>query len=198
MLRVLLFFGVALSIAAVGSASDDEIFNVDFFCGWGGYYRPMEWTPVEIGVSSVLTEPFGGSVTLAAQQDGLNTMNVTYDEFVLTPDMPRHLPLVTKLAFAADKCTVTIRDDRGRRQWEREFNLWDYSMKNRLLTSVAENDLLIGLVGRGRFGLLRLASQSVCRSARGDGKVYLGHKPSDTSCREWSRGTGRVLSRLTC
>jgi len=176
MLRVLLFFGVALSIAAVGSASDDEIFNVDFFCGWGGYYRPMEWTPVEIGVSSVLTEPFGGSVTLAAQQDGLNTMNVTYDEFVLTPDMPRHLPLVTKLAFAADKCTVTIRDDRGRRQWEREFNLWDYSMKNRLLTSVAENDLLIGLVGRGRFGLLRLASQSVCRSARGDGKVYLGHK----------------------
>ena len=176
MLRIALVLLTVPALTVMASASDEEIFNVDFFCGWGGYYRPMEWTPVEIGVSSVLTEPFGGSVTLAAQQDGLNTMNVTYDEFVLTPDMPRHLPLVTKLAFAADKCTVTIRDDRGRRQWERDFNLWDYSAKNRLLTSVAESDLLIGLVGRGRFGLLRLDSQSVCRSGRGDGKVYLGHK----------------------
>jgi hypothetical protein len=136
----------------------------------------MEWTPVEIGVTSTFTEPFGGSVTVAAQQDGLNTMNVTYDDFVLTPDMPRHLPLVTKLAFAADKCTLTIRDERGRTQWRQEYNLWDYSTRSRLLTSVAESDLLIGLVGRGRFGLLRLASESECSSPTGTGKVYVGHK----------------------
>ena len=183
MLRVLLILLAVPALATIASASEDEeIFNVDFFCGWGGYYRPMEWTPVEIGISSVLTEPFGGSVTVAAQQDGLNTMNVTYDEFVLTPDMPRNLPLVTKLAFAADRCTITIRDERGRKQWEQEYNLWDFSANSRLLTSVGENDLLIGLVGRGRFGLLRLPSESVCQSGqsgRGQpsaGKVYLGHK----------------------
>lgn len=182
MLRVSLILLAVPALATIASAADDdEIFNVDFFCGWGGCYRPMEWTPVEIGISSVLTEPFGGSVTIAAQQDGLNTLNVTYNEFVLTPDMPRHLPLVTKLAFAADKCTVTIRDERGRRQWEREYNLWDYSPNNRLLTSVAESDLLIGLVGRGRFGLLRLPSESVCQSGQNmgrasAGKVHIGHK----------------------
>ena len=178
MLRVsaILLMISALSIVASASDSEEDPFNVDFFCGWGGYYRPMEWTPVEIGVSSTLSEPFGGSVTIAAQQDGLNTMNITYDDFVLTPDMPRHLPLVTKLAFAADKCTVTIRDERGRTQWRREFNLWDYSVSARLLTSVAESDLLIGLVGRGKFGLLRLSSESVCNSGTGAGKVYIGHK----------------------
>ncbi|MHC4434448.1 MAG: hypothetical protein ACYTBS_21630, partial [Planctomycetota bacterium] len=179
MLRVsatLLLVVSVLSTAASGSDSEDDPFNVDFFCGWDGYYRPMEWTPVEIGVTSTFTEPFGGSVTVAAQQDGLNTMNVTYDDFVLTPDMPRHLPLVTKLAFAADKCTLTIRDERGRTQWRQEYNLWDYSTRSRLLTSVAESDLLIGLVGRGRFGLLRLASESECSSPTGTGKVYVGHK----------------------
>lgn len=175
MLRVSLILLAAPALAIGASASEDEIFNVDLFYGWGGYYRPMEWTPVEIGVSSVLTEPFGGSITVAAQQDGLNTMNIRY-EFALTPDMPLHLPLVTKLAFAADKFTVTIRDDKDRRQWERESNLWDYSPNNRLLASVGEGDLLIGLVGRGRFGLLRLPSESVCQSSRGTGKVYLGHK----------------------
>ncbi|MHC4351593.1 MAG: hypothetical protein ACYS0H_02635 [Planctomycetota bacterium] len=181
MLRVSLILLVVPALATVASASDDEIFNVDFFCGWGGHYRPMEWTPVEIGISSVLTEPFGGSVTLAAQQDGLNTMNVTYDDFVLTPDMPRNLPLVTKLTFAVDKCTITIRNERGREKWRREYNLWDYSTGNRLLTSVGENDLLIGLVGSGGFGLRRLDKETVCQSGQNprgtsSGKVYLGHK----------------------
>ena len=178
MLRVsaILLMVPALSIVASASDSEEDPFNVDLFYGWGGYYRPMEWTPVEIGISSTLTEPFGGSVTIAAQQDGLNTMNVTY-EFALTPDMPLHLPLVTKLAYAASKCTVTIRDaDRGRKQWEREDSLWDYSPNNRLITSVAEDDLLIGLVGRGRFGLLRLPKESICRSSQAAGKVFIGHK----------------------
>ena len=176
MQRVLLILMAISTLAAVTQAADDdEIFNVDVFYGWGGYYRPMEWTPVEVGISSVLTEPFGGAVTLAAQQDGLNTMNVTH-KFALTPDMPLHLPLVTKLAYAADKCIVTIRNDRGRRQWGREYSLWDYSSSSRLLTSVAETDLLIGLVGRGKFGLLRLPKESVCQSSGAKGKVFVGHK----------------------
>jgi len=41
--------------SGVGAARDIE-FNVDFYCGWEGYYRPMEWTPIEIGIDSDLTE----------------------------------------------------------------------------------------------------------------------------------------------
>jgi len=162
-------------LAVAGPAMADSPFNVDFFCGWGGCYRPMEWTPVEIGITTTFTEPFAGSVTLSAQQDGLNTLNIVHT-FVLTPDIPLHLPLVTKLAFAADKCSVRIRNKRGRTQWQHDFELWDFSRRNRLLTPLGENDLLIGLVGQRKFGLLQLGKKSVCESYAGRGKVYVGHK----------------------
>jgi len=173
-LLVLLLFPV-LAIAAAEEVDEDP-FNVDFFCGWGGYYRPMEWTPVEIGISSTLTEPFAGIITVSAQQDGLNTMNVNY-EFVLTPDIPLHLPLVTKFAFTADTCSVRLIDnERGRTQWSQDYELWGMETNNRFITVVNENDLFIGLVGSGKFGLLRLPKQSKCLSHRGQGEVYLGDK----------------------
>ena len=172
---VLLAFPV-LVVAAAVEEEDEDPFNVDFFCGWGGYYRPMEWTPVEIGISSTLTEPFAGLITVSAQQDGLNTMSVNY-EFVLTPDIPLHLPLVTKFAFTADKCSLRLVDkDRGRTQWSQDFELWGIKTDNRFVTVVNENDLLIGLVGRGKFGLLRLPKQSKCLSSQGRGEVRLGDK----------------------
>jgi hypothetical protein len=48
----------------------------------------MEWTPVEVGISSDLKEPFGGTFIVSAPQDGLNTLNVMR-AFVLTPESPR-------------------------------------------------------------------------------------------------------------
>ena len=177
MIRIsLIIFGVlALPAAASASTDSESPFNVDFFFGWNNYYRPMEWTPVEIGIASTLTEPFAGSISVSAQQDGLNTLDIVHT-FVLTPDIPLHLPLVTKLAFTTDKCRVSLRDERGRTRWEYDFNLWNISSRNRLLTVVHENDLLIGLVGRGKFGLLRLPNQSICQSQQDQGKVYLGDK----------------------
>jgi len=178
MLRVWLVL-LAFPVLVIGAGSqeeDDDPFNVDFFCGWGGYYRPMEWTPVEIGISSTLTEPFAGVITVSAQQDGLNTMSVNY-EFVLTPDIPLHLPLVTKFAFTADKCSVRLVDkDRGRTQWSQEYDLWGTNPNSALITVVYENDLLIGLVGNGTFGVLRLPKQSKCLSHKGQGEVYVGNK----------------------
>jgi len=171
-----IFISLALLIlTSTALCEEEEPFNVDFFCGWAGYYRPMEWTPVEIGITGNLKEPFAGSMTVAAQQDGLNSLSVV-QTFVLTPDMPLHLPLVTKLAFTADKCSLNIRDERGRVQWRQDFNLWDFSTRNRLLTPVQQNDLLIGVVGKTRFGLLRLPSESLCRSTTGLGKVYVADK----------------------
>jgi hypothetical protein len=160
-------------------------FNVDFFCGWEGYYRPMEWTPMEIGIQSELTEPFSGSFTAAARQDGLNTLNIIH-RFVLTPDQPLTLPLVTKFAFGADKCDLAIRDERGRVWWRNTVNLWDYSTQRRMLRVIQEQDLLIGLIGQSQFGLLRLPQETVCLSDRGPGKVCLGTKVARACPWDWT------------
>ena len=168
---------VPLVLACLSSAQGarDIEFNVDFFCGWDGYYRPMEWTPVEISVASNAKEPFSGSFTMTARQDGINTLNVIHT-FVLTPDRPLAVPLATKFAFAADQCALAIRDEKGRTRWRQTINTWDFSTQNRVLRVVQEQDLLIGLVGQAQFGLLRLPQETVCVSDRAPGKVYLGSK----------------------
>ena len=174
-------FSVVLVLVLTFYCGADSRFNVDVFWGWGGCYRPMEWTPLEIGISKGdLTRPFAGSVIISARQDGLNIMNITHT-FVLTPDIPLHVPLVTKLAFSIDKCNVRIVNDRGRTRWHYNFDFWNFSNKNRILTAVGERDLLIGLVGRRQFRLLHLPKQSVCRADKGQtdkdrGKVYLKEK----------------------
>ncbi len=165
---------ILILAASVQGARKPE-FNVDFFCGWDGYYRAMEWTPVEIQLGSDLKEPFSGSLTVSARQDGLNTLNIVHT-FVLTPDIPLTMPLVTKFAFAVDKCDLAIRDERGRTWWQNSINMWELTTQNRMLRVVQEQDLLIGLVGQGQFGLLRLPRETVCTSGRGQGRVCLGNK----------------------
>ena len=174
MSRILIAGLLLLAGTASVQAAKDIEFNVDFFCGWEGYYRPMEWTPVEVGVGAV-KEPFSGSFTITARQDGLNTLNVIHS-FVLTPDRPLSAPLVTKFAFAADRCTLAIRDEKGRTRWQQAINMWDFSTQNRMLRAVQEQNMLIGLVGQSRFGLLRLPQETACTSDRGVGKVFLGSK----------------------
>jgi hypothetical protein len=69
-----------------------------------------------------------------------------------------------------------IDKDRRRTQWSQEYELWGIETDSRFITVVNENDLLIGLVGSGKFGLLRLPKQSRCISRRGQGGVFLGDK----------------------
>lgn len=171
-------------IGGAGHAKESP-FNVDAFFGWDRCYRPMEWTPVEIGISSSLTEPFEGTVSISAQQDGLNTLNVSH-AFVLTPDIPLHLPLVTKFAFAADHCTVRIADRRGKTVWYNDFDLWDFSETRRVMTAAEHQDLLIGLVGARRFGLLRLSEDAVCKTQKGRGKVYVKDKVPRMAPWDWT------------
>jgi len=185
MLRPFAIACVVIIAASVGWAAPESVFNVDCRCGWGGYYRPMEWTPVEIGISTTLTEPFAGSLTVSAQQDGLNTMNITH-QIVLTPDMPLTLPLVTKLAFAADKCEVRISDERGRTRWRHDFDLWNFQQTRRYLTVVSEGDFLIGCVGSTKFGLRDLPKQSVCITGTSRGRVYAGDKVLRSMPWDWT------------
>lgn len=171
-------------VTSVGTAKDDE-FNVDFSCGWDGYYRPMEWTPIEIGIDSERTEPFGGTLIASAPQDGLNTLSVVR-HFVLTPDSPQSLPLVTKFAFGLGRCDLEIRDQRGRIQHEQTIDLWDYTPENRMLQAVREMDLFLGMIGQPRFGLLRLPRDTVSLSARGEGKVFVGRKVAQAVPWDWT------------
>jgi len=175
MSRILIAFLLVVVSAPWVQAAKDIEFNVDLFCGWDGFYRPMEWTPAEIGVSTNLTEPFEGVFTLSAQQDGLNTLNIVHN-IVLTPNQPLALPLATKFDFHVGKCVLNIRDKRGRTRWEQTIDMWDYSTANRLLKVVQDQDLLIGLVGQAQFGLLRLREDTACMSPRGSGNVCVGTK----------------------
>jgi len=171
-----ILLGVVTAIWALPVRAEESPFNVDFFCGWGGCYRPMEWTPVEIGIASTLETPLDAAIVLSAPQDGLNTMNITH-RFVLTPEVPVNLPLVTKFAFAADRAKVSIIDRKRRRAvWSKQFDLWGRTTGQRMLTVIGQTDLLIGLVGQSKFGLLKLPKAAICRTLNGRGKVYLGSK----------------------
>ena len=175
-----------LAWASTAGGARDLDFNVDFFCGWEGYYRPMEWTPVEVGIAPVdMKEPFSGTFTMTARQDGLNTLNIIHN-FVLTPDRPLSTPLVTKFAFATDRCTLVIRDEKGRTWWRQAINMWDFSQGNRMLRVVQDQDLLLGLIGQAQFGLLRLPEGTACTSNQGVGKVYLGSKVPRLAPWDWT------------
>ena len=170
---------ILVSLSGGALRAEESPFNVDFFCGWGDCYRPMEWTPVEIGIGSTLEKPLGCLIEISAAQDGLNTLNISH-RFVLTKDLHVNLPLVTKFAFAADRCDirlVEVVDGRLRRTVFREkHDLGGGSFGERMLKAITENDMLIGHVGGRRFGLLGLPKQVVSQSQRGQGAVYLGDK----------------------
>jgi hypothetical protein len=185
MVRVLVACLAVLACTSGLRAAAEVEFNVGLQCGWDGYYRPMEWTPTEIDISTSLTEPFGGSLTLTAPQDGLNTLNVVHN-IVLTPGRSLPLPLVTKLAFRANQCTLTIRDNRGRMRWRQSWSPWGYSDAKPLLRAVQEEDLLIGVVGQPQFGLLRLPEETVCMSSRGPGDVHMGAKAPHMMPWDWT------------
>ena len=176
MLRVSLALTFLVVVVSAGPSSAKESpFNVDFFCGWDGCFRPMEWTPVEIEIGSTLTEPFEGNLHMSAQQDGLNTMNIVHD-FALTPDIRLYVPLVTKIAFYAQESRLSITNKRGRVQWSQDFNLSMTRDGARPTTVVNENDMLVGLVGQAKADLLRLGQKSFCTSYRGRGIVYVKTK----------------------
>jgi hypothetical protein len=157
------------------AAGDQNVFTVTPSFGWDSFSRPMEWTPVYVTITSNLTEPFEGVLSLSAQQDGLNNLTIRH-EFVLTPGVRLCIPLITKFAYTADSCTLRITTPRGGRVWSESYDLWDLAQNRQILHSLDENDMLIGLVGKRRFGVLRLEEQSACRYGESVGKVYVKDK----------------------
>ncbi len=181
---------ILLTLVSVASQADSD-FNVDCSFGWGGHYRPMEWTPVDVGFNSKLKNNFEGKVIISAQQDEMNTMSIE-QFFVLTPGMYRQMPMVTKLAFAADKCSVKIVNSNYRTQWHNDFQIFNYSNPQRIIKTVYENDLLIGHAGSRKFNIGQLASDSksqsygMLRNSHESGEVYFANKNPKMLPYDWT------------
>jgi len=171
-------------------------FNVDCFVGWNGCFRPGTWTPLEIGITSTLTENFDGRVHVSVIQDSVNRMNIT-QPFVLTVDQPTHIPLVTKIAFGADELNLRVTDAKGRVVRRLDIGLFDFSRNNRMLKPVNREDLFVGLVGRQRFGLLRLPENTRCaysaQSNNNLGQVFVENKLPHMVPWDWTGFTGLDL-----
>jgi hypothetical protein len=161
-------------------------FNVDFTAGWDGCYRPLEWTPVEIGITCNMKDPVGGRLSVSAQQDSLSTLSITHP-VVLQKDHPVTLPLVMKLAPGASTCDVALTDERGREMWAYQYPLQNFGGNDsRNLKAVGTNDALIGLVGRRGFGLIRLGEGTVSANGNGRGRVYVKDKLPQYLSWDWT------------
>ena len=119
-------------------------------------------------------------------QDGLNTLNVA-QPFVLMPDVS--LPILPGDEIRLRRRRLRAGHPRmpaAGRCWRHSRTMWDFSPQNRLLRAVHEQDLLIGLIGPGQFGLMRLPKETACMSGRGQGQVYLGAKLARAMPWDWT------------
>ena len=179
-LRTILLLVVALttavSAAPPGEKKKKRKFNIDLHAGWGGYYRPLRWTPIDLTIVSGLKEHFGGAVRVTVQQDELTRMRIV-QEIVLTPDMPLRVPLVSKVAFAASRLRVDLHDAKGRLRAWKDFALWSGRGSTAGLKPIREEDILIGVAGPAGFGLMDLPRRALCRTDSGTGDVRIGYRP---------------------
>lgn len=179
---------VILVLAAGPAGAQNVQFNVDCEIGWSGHYRPLQWTPVEVTISSNLKEPFEGVLTVTGAQDEMSTMTIVH-KFVLTPDVPLAVPLAAKLAFGTTECAVEITDAAGRPAWRKSYGLWDPDVQKQVLSPASGVDLLIGVSGRMAFGLRHVAKGAHAQTYE-DRLAEPGVQASSTSP---STRPGRVL-----
>ncbi|MFC1783769.1 hypothetical protein ACFL02_09340 [Planctomycetota bacterium] len=206
MRRIATVISIIMVLMVSVEAQVQSEFGMDVEFGWEYCYRPTQWTPVGVTIFSPLTKPFEGTVTVEAQQDSLNVMIIRQD-FVLTPDLPTYIPLVTKLAFAPEECRIRITDNKDRTILRDDRSLWDPISAQQTLVAVQENELLIGVIGSRKFSLGQLSRYSRCkidsaqafnqrRSSGSNGKVYVKHKLERTACWDWTGFAGLDLLLL--
>ena len=183
---VLVGAAILLILAAGSLAQDDQKdLNVDFTVGWDGCYRPMEWTPILVGITTPFAKPLDCIVHLSAAQNELNTLQISRRE-VLMPARPREISLVTKLTFALDSCTLTVRGTDSGYFWSRRYDMWNPPGNSRPLVPVGDNDFLMGVSGRQGFGLMALGKRTVCEHNKRRGTTYVKYKFQRVLPADWT------------
>lgn len=125
--------------------------NVDCFMGWQGYYRPLEWTSIDLQITSTFKEPFNAEFEVTAQQDAMTTMIVT-QRHAITPKTLLHVPLAMKLNYSISGVKVRITDtDKGKTVFSQDFDVWSSGVRG--LKAVREQDVLIGFAGQQKGGV---------------------------------------------
>jgi hypothetical protein len=175
---------VALT-AVVPAAWGQTKFNVDVTVGWGGCYRPREWTPVDIDIHHKLTKPLGGVMRITAQQDGMTDMTVER-EIVLTPGVSAPVPLVARFAYGAGELFARFVDEDGRMPWKRDISLGSYGGQGGGAVAIQSADTLIGLVGRSEFGIRELSKTCRSRYQSAVGKTYVCSKLPRLLPKDWT------------
>jgi len=184
MLRACLLIAGLLMPAAAAAAEPE--FNIDFRAGWGGCFRPLEWTPLHVSIHKhKFKKPMAGTLSVSLQQDDQTRVTVGHP-IVLTPDQPLYVPLASKIAAGAYECEVRILDENGRSVWSRSETLQGYYGSGTLLTALNAEDMLIGLVGARKAGLMRLSGDTVCRLGEYHGEVRLGQKQARYLPWDWT------------
>jgi len=176
----------ALAPPVAGQGAKDKKkrkINVDFTVGWGGCYRPRQWTPITVGVTTPFKVPLDCVVRFSCPQDDLNTLDISRRE-VFMPGLPRNIPLVTRMTFAVNSASLTIMGTDTGFYWSHKYNLWNQDTGNRLLTVVRDHELLIGLTGSQGFSIMQVPHASASRQAGKHGRVYAAYRfqrllPSD-------------------
>ena len=168
----IVILAVLASVASGRDDKDEPKFDVDMTPGWGNCYRPMEWTPIDVVITTNLKVAFEGRVMVRAQQDELTRMRVLH-KITLTPDMPFRVPIVTKLAKNAPDYHVEIQDARGRARWKKKYSLWGRNTTGVTPVAISDESILIGVTGRPGFGLMSLHKGARAASKNNRGKVYV-------------------------
>ena len=178
---------VLLAMTAVVPAAwaQQTKLNVDVTVGWGGCYRPREWTPVDILIHHKLTRPLGGVMRVTAQQDSMTDMTIER-EIVLTPGVSVPVPLVARFAYGADELYARFIDENGRVPWKRDISLMGLADQGSRSTSIHPADTLIGLVGRSAFGLREFPKAHRSSYGGESGNVYVRSKLPRLLPKDWT------------
>lgn len=179
-----LAFVLALLVCGASARADKPLFQVDLTIGWGGCYRPMEWTPIDVQLNptSELKKPLGGELTFKAAQDDLTEITVRR-AFVLTPGVPSRPLIVSRLAYMAASAQVRVVDSDGHRHFRHEYDLSGVSSS---VTTAGDKETLIGVVGRPDRELLRLADYAHTRCAGDEAALHVGHKYARHLPADWT------------
>ena len=196
-MRNLIWMLLVLLLVVPVTAESENPFSVTCFPGWGGRYRPLDWTPLEFGLSTQLTEPFDGVIHISVDQDSYHRLHVAHP-VVLTPGMTTNLSLSTRIAYNASMMEIRLTDRKGRTRLREELGLWDYSNESQILLPVDQEDLFVGLVGRRSQGLSRLPQQAwahltTTNRETANGKIVIQEKRPQVVPWDWTGFDGLDL-----
>lgn len=123
-------------------------FSITLTIGWQNHCRIGYWSPLELQIASQINEPFIGTIEVSIPQDSLHRM-VMQRPIVLPAGQSRCVPLMVKLGYSSDECTVRLLDRKGRSVvLPRRFDLYN-SRGPGFLRLDAHQNALVAAAGRG-------------------------------------------------